>query len=410
MMQARYKEFLKPIHHYGVLDVFGRNIVSTESDDWRRHRKISAPQFSERNNALVHDEAVRTARMMFEAWEEEAVNNGKDLSSQGFEIDASKDMMRFALTVISSALFGMQLQWGLENETKNKPAGHTLSFQQSLETMLHNLVLWLMFPKPMFYLPIPVLTETRIAFQEFSAYLKELLDSARTNRSSDANLINMLVQAADDEGEKAGLSETELTGNAFAFILAGHETTAGALQYALSVLAEQPELQEKLYNHVKEVVGDEDAPTFKDFSSLTYVQAMMQETLRMYPIVTTIPKWTADASLNLGPWVLPPKTYVNVVTTGLHFHPEVWEEPLKFNPDRFLGNYNRNAWVPFSEGPRGCLGKKFSQVEFVCALSTIVLRYRFTPALGADPEAYKEPFSIITLKPKNPVKLTFYKR
>ncbi|KAJ3196500.1 hypothetical protein HDU67_004006, partial [Dinochytrium kinnereticum] len=108
-----------------------------------------------------------------------------------------------------------------------------MSFQQSLEVMLQNLGFWLFFPRPVFYLPVPFLTKTRVAVTEFGVYLKEILESARAeDKEPQANLLNMLVQAS--EGDHAsGLSETELAGNAFAFILAGHETTAGALQFAL---------------------------------------------------------------------------------------------------------------------------------------------------------------------------------
>ncbi|KAJ3103835.1 hypothetical protein HDU97_009840 [Phlyctochytrium planicorne] len=412
VMNVRYKEFPKPIHDYGLLNVFGLNIVSTEGEHWRRHRKISAPQFSERNNALVHDEAIRSAHMMFKAWEESAIDGGKDLTKDGFDIDVSKDMMRFALTVISSALFDMQLQWGKNVETKSITGNHKISFQQSLETMLQNLGLWIVLPKFMFNLPFKIFRDTRLAVAEFQLYLKEILEKARNTDEKKANLLYMLVNAADMEENAAnGLSEEELAGNAFIFILAGHETTAGTLQFALACLAEHPDIQEKLHNHVKEVVGNEDAPTFKNYSELVYVQAVMNETLRMFPLVTGIPKWTGDHEQRLGPWVLPPETYVTILTASMHFHPEAWSDPLTFNPDRFLDpTWNKHAWAPFSEGPRGCLGKKFSQVEFVCALAMMTLRYRWEFPPDVSPTEYKNVASVITLKPKKPIRIRFFPR
>ncbi|KAJ3215633.1 hypothetical protein HDU67_000167 [Dinochytrium kinnereticum] len=170
-------------------------------------------------------------------------------------------------------------------------------------------------------------------------------------------------------------------------------------------------MQERLYREVKEIVGENDVPTFKNFSEMTYAQAIMQETLRMYPLVPGIPKWTAESEQRLGPWVLPPNTYLTILTAALHFHPEAWKTPMTFSPDRFLdGKWNRHAWAPFSEGPRGCLGKKFSQVEFVAALSMIVMRYRWEFPPGVGGEEYKDVGSVITLKPKKNVVVRFFKR
>ncbi|KAJ3312702.1 hypothetical protein HDU76_002829 [Blyttiomyces sp. JEL0837] len=168
----------------------------------------------------------------------------------------------------------------------------------------------------------------------------------------------------------------------------GHETTASTLAFAMGNLALHPEMQEALYKDVKRVIGNDEVPSFKHFNDLAYAMAVMNETLRLHSPVSVIPKWTGENQAILGPYILPPKTKVNVYVPALHTHPDIWgSDALEFRPERWLDgavadDYKethdhetpehrvlsgipsryKNAFVPFSEGPRGCLGRKFAQL------------------------------------------------
>jgi cytochrome P450 len=148
-----------------MLDLFGRNVLTTEGKEWRRHRKISSPSFSEKNNYMVHEETVSAVKMMFEAWEEDAkIRQGLDVDGgAGVVINTSRDMMHLALTVISAAGFGVTLDWESENVPKKLPNGHTMTFKQTLETIVRRLDSWLLAPKVLFKLPFKFLKETGTA-------------------------------------------------------------------------------------------------------------------------------------------------------------------------------------------------------------------------------------------------------
>jgi cytochrome P450 len=189
----------------------------------------------------------------------------------------------------------------------------------------------------------------------------------------------------------------------------------------LQTTALHPEAQQKLHDEILRVLGPHEPPTYKNFNDLPYTLAIMNEALRLYPLVLQIPKWTGEGPevKTLGPFVLPPKTSVNITNMGLHYNPKSWgEDADKFRPERFLSdptsvsksNWDRNAWSPFSEGPRSCLGKKFSQVEFVAALAMLVQRYEVGLAKGVDPTTVLDSTHLLTLKPKVAVKLEFRKR
>ncbi|KAJ3403799.1 hypothetical protein HDV05_007604 [Chytridiales sp. JEL 0842] len=419
MMVSRWTEFRKPTHNYGVLDIFGQNVVTTEGSEWRRHRKFSAPSFSEKNMYLVHEETIAAMRMMFAAWESQAKTNGVDIENKGeFVVNVSRDMFHMALAVISAAAFGVRLDWESENDIGKKiPEGHQMSFQQSLEIVMYRLTQWLLFPKFLFKLPIKYLRETKDGYEDFKKYMLEFIKVAEKNENS--TLLSLLVKAGSEENEDQGLSKDELVGNAFIFLVAGHETTAGVLNYALAHLAINPDIQEKLHNEVTNVIGDNDLPSYNNYNEFPYIHAIMHETLRLNAAVSLIPKWTGDQERTLGPYVISPKTNVDIITYGLHYNPKVWGPDVnEYRPERFLSdpasvaksNWNKNAFAPFSEGPRSCLGKKFSQVEFCCALAMLSQKYTWRLQPGTNVEKMMESSTLLTTKTTLPVKLLFKRR
>ncbi|KAJ3238574.1 hypothetical protein HDU78_003425 [Chytriomyces hyalinus] len=414
IMVNRYKEFLKPIQLYGVLDVYGKNIVTVEGDEWRRHRKIAAPTFSEQNNALVHESSIHIANQMFASWEKNSIT-AKD-GKQSYRVNTSDDMMEFALSVISSAAFGIDIPWHTEPDNSEFRQGHQISFKQSLEIVVNRLQYWVITPKLLYLFPIKYLQETKQGFDEFGKYLDRIIEDAEDSASEEKpkNLLQMLTKATmSEKSPESRLSKSELKGNSFVFILAGHETTAGVLQFALTLLALHPEKQNKLFQEIRQVLGDSSIPEYKDLAKLKYVQSIMNESMRMFPPVTGIPKYTATQTLSLGPYVFPPKTFININTAGLHYNPAAWGgDSFEFKPERFMASDapSRSGFAPFSEGPRGCVGKKFAQVEFMTLLTLISLNYTWTLPEDVDVAHVLDATQIITLKPKTPVELMFKRR
>ncbi len=150
---TRREAFPKPLESYGILDIFGRNVVTTEGSEWKQHRKITSPGFNEKNNGLVFAESCRQAQGMLRKW------TGAHGSGNVTIEEVPKDTMRLALHIISATGFGVKLLWpgenGIENEGANEtsyssnspPKGHSMSFEHSLEVFLDNLVWVLLTPK-----------------------------------------------------------------------------------------------------------------------------------------------------------------------------------------------------------------------------------------------------------------------
>ncbi|KAJ3289946.1 hypothetical protein HDU79_003657 [Rhizoclosmatium sp. JEL0117] len=399
IMVNRYKEIVKPVHTYMLIDIYGSNIVTTEGATWRRHRKIAGPVFGERNNALVHEASLRIANEMFAAWP----------TDQTALIDISEEMMQFALYVIASAGFGKDFAW--TDKEGDIPAGHTLSFKTTMKTVIENLMNYVMFPD------WSLSKLARTSRKEFGQYMDEMIEEAIADGDSlSPNILQALTKAAFAENESSKLTKEEIRANGFVMIVAGHETTANTLAYAFALLALHPDIQDTLYQHCVEALGGKD-PEYADFSKLTYSLAVMNETLRLYPQVIAIPKYSADQTVVIGKHVLPPKTVIHIEVTAIHKNPDVWGPDVdEFKPERFLStdearqNAVKIGWMPFSEGPRACVGKKFSQVEFVVVLTMVIMRYRVGVPEGVSRECLLESASLFTLKPKHNVKLVFSRR
>ncbi|GJE85498.1 cytochrome P450 [Phanerochaete sordida] len=368
--------FPKPVEQYRVLTFFGGNIVASEGDEWKRYRKIAAPAFSERNNRLVWDETRLVMQDLFaHVWGDRAevrVAHAVDIT------------LPIALFVIGSAGFGRRIAWRDEDAV---PPGHTLTFKEALHTVSEHVFVRLLIPDWLLRAaPTARLARIRDAFAELELYMHEMIAARRAGAGADKeardDLFGGLLDANDDDD--ARLQDSELIGNMFIFMLAGHETSAHTLCYMLALLAMHPEEQEKLYESIKEVCRDGRLPEYEDLRSLSYCEAVLYETLRMFPPVHSIPKSVAeDTAITITNAAgarttvpMPKGSSISLHTPGLHYNPRYWADPHTFRPARFLADWPRDAFLPFSAGPRACLGRRFSETEIVAAAAMLVLRYR----------------------------------
>ncbi|KAJ8592967.1 cytochrome P450 [Rhizopogon salebrosus TDB-379] len=368
--------FPKPVAQYTILNFFGENIVASEGDQWRRYHKVVARAFSERNNRFVWD---ATTQIMLELFD--TVWTGKDEIVVDHGVDLT---LPIALFVIGAAGFGRPISW---KEDFTIPPGHQLTFKDALRTALHGLFIKLLVPRWAMGLT-KRFRRTRVAFDELQRFLAVMIQERKGSQlnEDDSDLFSSLLAANDDENlwkGKAKLTDSELIGNVFILMVAGHETTAHSLSFALALLALYPEKQEELYKHIKRVLPDGRIPSYDDMPSLVYSSAVFNEALRMFPPVNSIPKSSVENTTLTLTDVNGTKTMVSVpegVTltmdiAGLHYNPKYWEDPHTFKPERFLGDWDRDAFLPFSGGYRACVGRKFSETEGAAVLTLLISQY-----------------------------------
>lgn len=220
------------------------------------------------------------------------------------------------------------------------------------------------------------------------------------------DILDTMLQARDPEtGER--LDEENVRHQLVTFLIAGHETTSGLLSFTLYELLRNPDVLQRAREHVDEVLGTRQ-PRYEDLAQLGYLDQVLRETLRLWPTApafavhpfeaTTI----GDTAPGAGDgYAVDPQDTVMVLTPALHRDPEVWRQPERFDPDRFgferAQQIPANAWKPFGNGQRSCIGRGFALQEAQLVLA--MLLQRFDLAL-ADPGYQLEVKETLTLKPE----------
>jgi cytochrome P450 len=210
------------------------------------------------------------------------------------------------------------------------------------------------------------------------------------------DLLDLLLAGEDPETKRA-MNTAELRDNLLTFIVAGHETTALALSWALYLCAFDTRVQEKARAEAQAVLSD--SATGKDVAKLPYIRAIIDEALRLYPPAALVSRTAQTRDSLCGREVKPGDT-VMIPIYALHRHEMLWDDPDAFRPERFVENKpDRYAYLPFGDGPRICIGASFALQEAVIILATLLARFKFTAIPGKDPD----PVMILTLRPEGGV-------
>ncbi|KAI0763128.1 cytochrome P450 [Irpex lacteus] len=417
---AARTKYPKPIELYGVLAIYDSNIVVSEGDEWKRFRKIANPGFSERNNRQVWED---TQRIVLELFEQEWAGKDTVVHEDMLMITVS-----IALFVISCAGFGQRISWKDEGR---RPEGYELSFKETMYRVSTDIITKAAAPNWLLKLDLtPKLRRTRVAFDLLEKYMIDMVQERRNAESKEElnDLMSSLLNASDEEFRgSTKLTVREVISNIFIFLIAGHETTAHTLAFTFILLALYPEEQDRLYKHCKSILGDGDIPKYDNITSYTYAMAVFNETLRLYPPASAVPKvasedsvlYTLNAAGEKIPVPVPKGSDIMFHIPGLHHNPRYWKNPDEFSPSRFLKpDWPRDAFMPFSGGARSCIGRRFAEVEAVAIITLFSLRYQIE--FKEDPQFANETFeerkarvlkhdSLLTLTPGK-VPLVFKRR
>ncbi|KAL6075522.1 peptidylprolyl isomerase [Balamuthia mandrillaris] len=418
--------FPKPTETYAVLRAYGENILTAPGGpEWKKHRALCSPAFSVANLRLVAETTNLCYKKLFETWDAAAQENAEGYLET--EVNTLETQVKVALAIIAEAGFGVS--GTLEQADTYDKTKHKLPFWEVMFNMTETLWLRLGMPWALKMIPFGMPLKARIAFEEFDNYVKEMITERKRLAEKDElnslssprgrpDLLTLLLRAEDEESN-VKLTDEEIQADIFMFLLAGHETTAHSVTFALGLIAAHQEVQQKMYEEIKELMaskeGDEEL-TYDDYKKLSYVACVFKETLRLFPPAVGMPK-IAEEDIQLGDFFVPAKTLVTVSTWALHRNPKYWPEPDTFKPERFLktldesaSGYNVYAYMPFSQGRRICLGMKFAETEAILALANIVYRYSVHIPPSVDRASMFDAHSIITLTPKHSMKLIYRKR
>ncbi|KAG7093329.1 hypothetical protein E1B28_007009 [Marasmius oreades] len=364
-----HSRFPRYVEQYKPLSFFGPSVLSTEGDEWKKYKKVVKPALSDKNSRMGWSETVRVMNDLFEEeW------GGKDVVKVESCLELTLSM---ALYVLSAAVFGQKLSW----KEDERPQGNKITFKRALFDVSSNLVLKMALPNWAGKMSKRV-KEIQDSFNSLDEYMLEMVQTR--DKTDETDLFSSLLKENATGNEETALNVREIIGNVFVLLIAGHETAAHTICFTLMLLALHPEEQDNLYREVKALLPDGREPTYEEMPLFTRAMAAYYETLRMFPPVTWIPKVCAEDTVLSAPSVdgtrmesvpVPRGTHVIVDVVGLHYNPRHWEDPTEFRPSRFIREWPKDAFIPFSAGSHACIGRKFFEVEAIAILVMLIRKY-----------------------------------
>lgn len=358
-----------------LTELLGEGLLTADGEVWLRQRRTLQPLFTPRRVAgYVALMAAEADRLLADP----AVVEGET-------VDVHELMQLYTLRVVGRALFGDDVDDSVPALRRLVPLAGELVVdraRQLTRTPLH----W----------PTPRNRKLTRARAEQYAIVDRIL-AGRPAGAADDERDDMLsrLRAARDPQTGQPLSEQEIRDQVLVFLLAGHETTAGALTFTLHLLGRHQAIQDEVAAACAAPDADHDLP-----------RAAVLEGMRMFPSVHLMERLVATDT-EISGYPVPAGTMVIASPWVTHRHPRYWPDPDRFDPHRFTGTHDRPryAYFPFGGGPRSCIGEHFAMMEAAVLLRAILSRYRVT---ALDAGLQLQP--LITLRPSAPVRVVLHRR
>ncbi|EFJ06390.1 hypothetical protein SELMODRAFT_448822 [Selaginella moellendorffii] len=369
-----------------LVSIVGRGLVAVTGDEWSYHRRVVAPAFYLEKLKKMVPRIGLCALEMLDRWEEA-------LREQP-EIEMSSEFSKLTADIISHTAFG-------SSYLKGQKAFETL---RAIQEELSKVNRYNYIPGKRF-LPFPANFRLRKLYSDLDSLLLGLIKERRAQSGQSHDLLGlMLAECGNSSFDDRAVMEECKT-----FYFAGHETTAILLTWSIMLLALHPEWQERARAEAQEVCEGA-TPEADSISKLKLINMILHETLRLYPPVGVMMRSCFEDTI-LGDILVPKGAAVSFPILAIHHDKELWgEDAHEFNPERFKDGVTKaskhpNAFMPFSLGPRVCVGQSFVLMEAKIALATILQHFRFR----LSPSYRHCPVFKLTLRPRHSLPLVMEK-
>ena len=388
VLQDNHRNYDKDVLIFQILRPLVGNGLATAvgGNDWLRQRRLVQPAFHHRRIAALGTLMTDTVNVMLQQWESYACKQ------QVFDI--GEEMTNLTLQVVCKSLFSIDL------------SAKTSSFWQAFAQVNAFLTDYFSMPFP------PLFIRTRrnrsfwSAIETMDSVVYEMIRNRRKLKTDVGDVLSMLLNAVDENGQE--MDEKQIRDQVMTLLLAGHDTVATTLKWTWYLLTQYPEAQERLQAELDQILTG-CIPTVEDLPRLHYTRMLLEEAMRLYPPVWLVMR-RAILDDEIGGYHIPAHSYILWSPYMAHRHPDFWEKPEEFYPERFsiedLAKRPRHAYMPFSSGPRFCIGNTFAMTEAQLILATIAQQYRVSLAPGHHVEL--EP--LLSLRPKNGILVSLERR
>lgn len=378
VMMERWANYPKSKRYKTLSPLIGDSILTANGERWRERRVLAQPIFQTKIIAGYQETIEREVQYSIDALK----------SGQSFE--AYAHIAHFTFRVISKIMFSDDIDEVFDE------------FHETVLKIQNECTVVALYPfEFMDNMPLPA----NLKFRKYSAIIHRIVDGIIEKRLKNPGreykdlLARYLKQI---ETENKNFSMTELRNELVTLLIAGNETTALTISWALCELAKNPDIQKRLIQEVKDMslpTGEEN--TFQFLKQVPFMSQVINETLRMYPAVWLFSRQAAQDD-DLKGVKIKKDSLVIISPYFLHRNPEHWSNPETFYPSRFEKGINEDAFIPFAKGPRMCIGMSLAQFEI--QLYLFYFFKKFSVKADCDLTQIK-PKPLVNLYPNLPIKL-----
>jgi len=329
--------------------IMGDNLADLPLEPWNPRRRTIQPVFTKQRVDEFGGHMAQAAKSVRDRWGEDA------------QIDLDAESRALTLRALGRSVLGMDLERRSDEVVEPLRIALTYAIRRATYPL-----------RAPHWLPTPARRRARAASARLHGLTRDLLRDCRSDPTREAPLVRALVAARDPQTGR-GLSDEEICDELIIFLFAGHDTTATALAYALWSLGRHVEYQDRV---AAEVAALPDRPlTPDDIPQLGYAVQVVRESLRLCPPAPTGTRM-ATRDVAVGGYRVPRGTMLIVGRMAVQRDPALWDDPLRFDPERFspknMKALDRWQYLPFGGGPRSCIGDHFAMLEVTLALATLI--------------------------------------
>jgi cytochrome P450 len=382
---THHKNFMKGEGLQRAKRLLGEGLLTSEGEFHLRQRRLAQPAFHRHRIAGYAATMVDYTARMRDRWQD------------GETRDIAREMMRLTLAIAGKTLFDTDVA------SEADEIGNALSQAMALFNRVT-----LPFSQYLEKLPLPATRRFQKARQRLDATIYRIIDERRRSGEDRGDLLSMLIQARDEEGDGTGMTDEQLRDEAMTIFLAGHETTANALTWTWYLLSQNPEVETKLHAEIDELLNGR-LPAAEDYPRLRYTEMVFAESMRLYP-----PAWILGRrALNdyqINDYHIPARSILLMSQYVMHHDGRYFPNPSKFEPERWTPEAKESrpkfSYFPFGGGTRVCIGEHFAWMEGVMAIASIAQRWK----LRLSPGQRIEMQPLVTLRPKYGMKMVLERR
>lgn len=342
VLVANWQNYVKGQLIKRVALLLGNGLMVSKGDLWKRQRRMIQPAFN-------HESIAPLTRMIKQV-NSELLRKWQLAASRNEGVNVTRDVSAMSLEVVLRFILGEDYERvGFHFDLLSHEPARDMEFAS--------------------------------AFRALQAIILQVVDRRRTEPPTSVDALSMLMKARDPETGQS-MQDRQLIDEILTLIVAGHETTASTLGWAWYLISQHPEVERGLFNELDTLATFSE---FGDLSRFLYTKQIIDEVMRLYPSGWLLTRRALRADM-LGGYFVPAGTEIYVAPYFIQRHPDLWEEPDHFNPGRFQRDNSRHrhrlAKIPFSAGPRNCIGELFARAEMQIHLLTIAksLRLRYVPS------------------------------